>query len=307
MYFSNMIECKKMYEDWTVLSYPEWKKEYQQHRNELEPILAPYLEKRSHGEKNPVIDFFFEYYSFRPGHLMTWTPGIGYLLEKEGQDPEMHFKEIHSGENYLYLDPSAIPAKRLRSFEWILKLLEACKFKDPAFGCFGMHEWAMVYNTEEVRHDYLPFRLPRKEINKFVESRPLVCTHFDAFRFFTEPAKPMNKFEPDRERFQLNEQPGCLHTNMDLYKWAFKAYPWIPGNLLRKAFQLALDARKMDMMASPYDLSGYGYKPIKIETEKGRKEYLSYQKAIYSRSMDIRDELIAFYQKLINFSLIHKY
>jgi len=298
-----MIECKKMYEDWTVLSYSEWKKEYEQHKSELEPILNPWLEKRSHGEKNPVIDFLFEYYSFRPGHLMTWTPGIGFLLEKQNQEHESEFREIHSNGNYLYVDPASIPDKRLSSFQWILKLLGACKSKDPSFGCFGMHEWAMIYMAEEVRHDYLPLRLSRSEIDRFVESRPLVCTHFDAYRFFTEPARPMNKFELNRDRFQTNEQPGCLHTNMDLYKWAFKAYPWIPGRLLSRAFQLALEARKIDMMASPYDLSDYGYKPIRIETEDGRKEYLNCQKNIHVQSIDLRNRLGRFYKNLINLCL----
>ena len=32
-------------------------------------------------EKHPVYDFLFEYYSFRPAHLLRWTPGFGVFLE----------------------------------------------------------------------------------------------------------------------------------------------------------------------------------------------------------------------------------
>ena len=31
----------------------------------------------------------------------------------------------------------------------------------------------------------LPLRVTQKCIDEVVQSRPLVCTHFDAFRFFT--------------------------------------------------------------------------------------------------------------------------
>jgi hypothetical protein len=134
-----------------------------------------------------------------------------------------------------------------------------------------------------------------------VESRPLVCTHFDAFRFFSEPAKPLNKHELSRRDFSENEQAGCLHTNMDLYKWAFKGYPWISSKTIRSAFELAIEARHIDMQASPYDLSGRGLEPIKIETEAGRMEYLRKQKAIFQKSLPIRESLIEEYRYIISY------
>ena len=54
--------------------------------------------------------------------------------------------------------------------------------------------------------------------------RPIKCTHFDAFRHFTDAAKPLNSASPPLapERRLDNEQGGCLHANCDLFKWALK-------------------------------------------------------------------------------------
>ena len=47
--------------------------------------VRPWAEDRSRrmsrGQKHPVHDFLFEYYSFRPAHLMRWTPGMNVVLE----------------------------------------------------------------------------------------------------------------------------------------------------------------------------------------------------------------------------------
>jgi hypothetical protein len=109
----------------------------------------------------------------------------------------------------------------------------------------------------------------------------------------------MNKFEPSREKFSDMEQAGCIHTNMDLYKWAFKLYPWIGSDLILNAFKLALEARTIDMKASPYDLLDFGYEPIKIETEAGRKVYKELQEAIFEKGQPIREELIENYRNFL--------
>src|SRR5699024_990007 len=163
-----------------------------------------------------------------------------------------------------------------------------------------MHEWAMVYKAEHIRHDYLELRMEMDELAALVESRPQVCTHFDAFRFFTDQAKPQNKYELSRQKFVQMEQPGCLHTTMDLYKWAFKMYPWISSETIRKAFEMADETRVMDMKASPYDLRERGLEPIKIETEEGRMEYVEKQQAIFEKSQPIRQQLIREYQQILS-------
>jgi len=283
------------------LSHSDWSAKKLRHRTGISELIDDYLQRRQHQQKDPVMDFLFEYYAFRPSHLKRWSPGFGVLLEGDSRSYFPNLNELTISGTGAYLDPEQFPDKRKSSLRWILTMLEKSRDKKPSFGCFGMHEWAMVYKREKVRHQQLPLRMSQKELAEFVESRPLVCTHFDAFRFFSKPAKPLNKKELSRESFADNEQAGCLHTNMDLYKWAFKGFPWIPSDIIREAFELAVEARYIDMKASPYDLSGYGLEPIKIETESGRREYMEKQQGIYQNSIPIRERLINEYNCLATF------
>lgn len=277
----------------------EWKEKRSEHRQMIARMLDDYLEKRSRQQKDPVMDFLFEYYAFRPSHLRRWSPGIGTLLIN-GDEVDWSFNEMATIGEDCFLDITHFSADRISSLKWILNVLKKSLDRKPSFGCFGMHEWAMVYKAKHIRHDYLSLRMEMDELAEFVESRPLVCTHFDAFRFFTEDAKPKNKFELNRDKFSEMEQPGCLHTNMDLYKWAFKMYPWISGDTLRRAFKLAVETRVIDMKASPYDLRQRGLEPIKIETEEGRAQYVKEQKAIFEKAQPVRKELIKEYEQLLN-------
>lgn len=274
------------------LSEETWMERKSRHEAELGELLNPYLKKRSMQQKDPVLDFLFEYYAFRPSHLLRWSPGLSTSLQISPGSSLPEVSELTVESDRAYLDASHFPKKRIKSLKWTLGLLRNSSDKKPFYGCFGMHEWAMVYRAGEVRHEQIPLRLTDDEVADFVESRPLLCTHFDAFRFFTDKAKPMNRNELSRDKFQEMEQPGCLHTNMDLYKWAFKLYPWISSEVIRKAFFNAVETRKVDMQASPYDAREFGLEPIKIETETGRKEYLERQTEIFERSMPIRSELI---------------
>lgn len=283
----------------SVLEESEWTAKMNQHEEALSEVLDPYLEKRSRQEKDPVLDFLFEYYAFRPSHLMRWSPGINTVIQFNDPSVLPEISEFTLEDGVAFLNPDFYPQKRIRSAKWTLNLLEKSTERKPMFGCFGMHEWAMVYRAENVRHQQIPLRLSDEEIAEFVESRPLVCTHFDAFRFFTKKAQPMNKHELSRDTFQDTEQPGCVHSNMDLYKWAFKLYPWISSEIIREAFFNALKTRKVDMQASPYDATEFGLKPIKIETEAGRKEYVERQMEIYQNSQPIRHQLIEAYKEVI--------
>lgn len=284
-----------------IVDFDEWRSSFDHHQKLLEKILNPYLKKRSEQKKDPVLDFLFEYYKFRPSHLMRWSPGIGVKLQHHGRKDQLpEVSELSVDDKYAFLDPSLFPDKRLRATLWIRDLLVKTNNSKPFFGCFGMHEWAMVYRAEGVRHTQLPLRFSDDKIADIVESRPVLCTHFDAYRFFTDAAKPLNKHQLTRDTFQDTEQPGCIHSNMDIYKWAYKLYPWISSDIIREAFFLALDARTIDMKASPYDLRNHGMEPIKIETETGRKEYLAHQTAIWEKGKPVRQTLIEAYDELLD-------
>jgi hypothetical protein len=95
------------------------------------------------------------------------------------------------------------------------------------------------------------------------------------------------------------DQPGCLHVNMDLYKWAYKFSPWVSSELIWDCFCLAARTREIDMRASPYDLRSQGFAPIRIETAEGRKEYEGEQRAILSAAVPLRKRLWEAYNDLV--------
>lgn len=283
----------------STISYKDYLFKLDKHKARIQALLGSYFDDRSRGKSHAILDFLVEYYSFRRSHLLSWSPGIGIKIESDesNQQPEGNFW-IHNGSNY-EVNSEALNPKKLQSLRWNLSLLEAIDQREARFQCRGMHEWAMVYATKEQRHSTLDLRLSRKQIDDFVRSQPLGCSHIDAFRFFTEQARPLNKFQPKRETQIEHDQAGCIHVNMDLYKWAYKAWPFISSDLIADSLELALEARVLDMQASPYDLRAYHLDPVRIETEEGRKEYEHSQRALSERADPLRKQLILAYHELL--------
>jgi hypothetical protein len=151
----------------------------------------------------------------------------------------------------------------------------------------------MVYGLEqdEVRHEYVPLRLTPAEVRAVVDEQGLRCTHYDAFRFFTPDAVPLNEIEPTRATQPELDQPGCLHATMDLYKWSAKYAALVGSDLVADCFALALDARVLDMDAAPYDLSSLGREPVRVETPEGRAEYVRRQRELADRGAALRARL----------------
>ncbi len=240
-----------------------------------------------------MLDFLFSYYSHRPSRLERWHPGIGVTLAGAGAG-YLELGAYTATDDGVTVDPAGFTRNRRHTAEFVLALLSATGRRAPRLGCFGLHEWAMVYraSAEEIRHAGWPLRLGRNGTDAIVESLPLRCTHFDAFRFFTEPARPLNAQTPTRDRQVELEQPGCLHNNMDLFKWAYKLDPFVPSELVADCFELALRIRELDMRASPYDLSALGYEPVAIETAAGRAEYARAQAEFAQRAAPLRERLI---------------
>ena len=180
---------------------------------------------------------------------------------------------------------------RAETVRFIAGLLSATASRPARLNCFGLHEWAMVYRAPAVRHGQVPLRLGTAGTNAVVESMPLRCSHFDAYRFFTEPAVTRNAETLTRDGQVATEQPGCLHAAMDCYKWAFKLGPLVESELVMDCLELAADARALDMRASPYDLRDYGFEPIAIETPAGRAEYVRAQQSVADRAAPLRRTL----------------
>lgn len=274
----------------TVLAEADWTARERRHADRVETFLAPHSERARRGEAHPVWDFLFTYYSLKPRQLRRWNPGFGVALSGRSARGHLdrtgyaaHGTDVTVAPSYLH--------SRAETIGFVAELLRATAARPARLNCFGLHEWAMVYRTPEVRHPQVPLRLGSAGTDAVVDSIPLRCSHFDAFRFFTAPAARRNTETLSRETQVATEQPGCLHAGMDLYKWSFKLGPLVNSELVMDCLDLAADARRLDMRASPYDLASYGFAPIPIETPAGRAEYVCGQQEVAARAAPLRAAL----------------
>ncbi len=305
-----------------LLTRPDWTERARAHAERVDVWIQPHLERRRRGERHPVHDFLFTYYAHRPAALRRWHPGYGVVLEDapeyaEGKgytsplvegvaqnSPLVEEVAQRPSRNHT-VSPDYLAAQR-PLVERIRALLVATSSRPANLGCFGLHEWAMVYRgnpaasgaADAMRHDW-PLRLGGAGTDEVVERHRIACSHFDAFRFFTEPARPLNTLQPGRDDRPAFEQPGCLHAGMDLYKHAFRLSPLIPSELVADAFALAWDIRVLDMRAAPYDFtgvrldpSGEEWTPVAIETPEGKAEYVAKQREFAERGAPVRARLV---------------
>jgi hypothetical protein len=285
-----------------VLAVEEWTAHAEAHAARIDRWTAPHRERRRRGEKHPVLDFLFTYYSETPGRLRRWHPGPAVGLA--GPAPHAGWRWYATGsDGIVRLDVDAFAAERGDTVRFVRKLLAATASRPAFTGCFGLHEWAMLYRRaargDETRHP-LPLRLGQAGTDAVVEAHPIRCSHFDAYRFFTPAAVDRNRLRPTRATQPELEQPGCLHAGMDLYKWAYKLSPATPGELLADCFALAVEVRELDMRASPYDLRDHGYEPVAIETPAGKAEYVAAQRRFAERGAVLRQGLIDVCDRLLS-------
>ena len=277
-----------------VLATAEWRERARVHRERVQRWTRPHRERHSRKEAHPVYDFLFQYYSYSTGKLEAWHPAPHEALVDSAEA-----RSRFSGPEYLVeggkivRDASALSSAERERLRNAVHILIATRDRPANFACFGLHEWAMVYGGHDVRHaDIAPLRLPQHAVDALVASRPMTCSHFDAFRFFAPDAKPLNRVQLQPSARHEREQPGCIHANMDLYRWAYTSMPWIGSDLLVQCFELAADLRVLDMQASPYDLGKFGFAPVRVETPGGRDEYQRRQRELSARAGVLRDSLV---------------
>ncbi|MFD6136003.1 3-methyladenine DNA glycosylase [Isoptericola sp. NPDC056618] len=320
-----------------VVPRDAWEPRAAAHAARADGLTAVWREARDRGAKHAIEDFLFTYYPTRVSHLRRWHPGPGVVLAGAAEHAGWRwYREVGlPGEGGAArgagatLDVDAFVADRGDTVRYVRALVSATAGRPGTFGCFGLHEWAMVYRDRAAGRDHrhpLPLRLGHDGTDAVVESHRIGCSHFDAYRFFTPEAADRNQLRPTRERQPAMEQPGCLHAGMDLnpefadtgdvlhltretqlayeqpgclhaamdcYKWALKLGPAVPGDLLLDAFELAREIRYTDMAASPYDVSSYDIKPVRIETPEGKAEYVRRQRDYAERSNALRHRIVA--------------
>ncbi len=300
----------------------EWLPRAEAHAARIDALVAPHLARREAGLKHPVHDFLFTYYSQRPAQLRRWHPGYGVRLADapeyaglKGYARVVCPTTVHGSSSGTRPDAVSVTTDHVASqrplLESLRRLLAATASRPANFGCFGLHEWAMVYRLaeDETRHADWPLRLGTAGTDAVVESHRVACSHFDAYRFFTPAAAPLNALRPTSADRPAYEQPACLHAGMDLYKHAFRLTPMISSDLVADCFELARDIRVLDMRAAPYDLTGLddgrAFEPVRIETAAGKAEYAEAQRGFAERAVPLRRQLIERCEELLGVEDLH--
>lgn len=282
----------------TPLSHAQWSVREAAHAERADAATAGWRERRLTGAKHEIDDFLFTYYKTRPGPLRRWHPGAGITLLDDAASPgqiadRLTWRWHVPADGGVTVDVAAFLAERGGTLTYVRDLVAATAGRPANVGCFGLHEWAMVYKQGAGTRHMLPLRLGAAGTDEVVEAHQIRCSHFDAFRFFTPEAVPLNRLQPTRDDQPALEQPGCLHAGMDLFKWTNKLVPLLPSELVLDCFELARDIRLLDMQASPYDVSRFGQDAVMIETPEGKAEYSRRQRDFADRAAPLRDRIVA--------------
>ncbi|MGL5858409.1 MAG: 3-methyladenine DNA glycosylase [Angustibacter sp.] len=316
-----------------VLPAEQWQQAQRRHQQRVAALTAGHRSRRASGTPHPVQDFLFTYYPYPPGRLRRWHPGLGVVLLGEAARERLRWRcyveapaprTEESPHEHVPASPGVSAsggpssvaghqmtgvtvgargflAHRGTAVTSIRRLLAATASRPARFGCFGLHEWAMVYRLapSERRHPDWPLRLGAAGTDAVVETSSLACTHHDALRFFTPAARPLNPWQTTRADQVRLEQPGCLHAAMDLYSFAQRLVPAASSDLVLACLDLAWQVRELDMRASPYDLRALGYEPVPVETPEGRQQYVAAQRAFTERAIPLRRSLIDLCDQLL--------
>src|SRR5437870_1043170 len=100
----------------------------------------PHHERAARGEKHPVLDFLFTYYSHRPARLERWHPGVGVVLAGPAARERLAWRGYAEVDGGVGVDPRVLTGAREGSARFILGLLTATASRRPRLNCFGLHE-----------------------------------------------------------------------------------------------------------------------------------------------------------------------
>ena len=153
-----------------VLSIVEAAEARRAHEESADALTASHRERRARGEKHAVEDFLFTYYPFSAARLRRWHPGWELAYDPAVDVDEDGMSRIAdvdgAGHRSWYLDTSddhpgpmvrrradvaRFLAERGDALGFMSRLLSASSLarRRPEFGCFGLHEWAMVHRVPD--------------------------------------------------------------------------------------------------------------------------------------------------------------
>jgi len=131
-----------------LLAEDDWRARAAVHAARVDAWMEPHLERRRRGAKHPVDDFLFTYYPTRPGQLRRWHPGLGVALAgADGLAADSAYARVDvDGVDAVAVDPAHF-VRRRDGLAWVEGLVRSSIDRPARLGCFGLHEWAMVYSA----------------------------------------------------------------------------------------------------------------------------------------------------------------
>ena len=131
-----------------VLAAADWLPRARAHADRVDAWVGPHLERRRTGRRHPVEDFLFDYYHLSPARLRRWHPGAGLVLSGAEAEPYLDLAAYRRTAAGVTLDDDRL-ARSARRLLDVRRLLLATASRPASYGCFGLHEWAMVYRQDQ--------------------------------------------------------------------------------------------------------------------------------------------------------------
>ncbi len=154
------------------LAAPAWRALEARHQHRVAEATAAYRARRRDHRAHPVEDFLFTYYNFTPAKLGRWHPGARVVLAEAARMPRASWRHYRCAGDGVMLDVAGFLAARRSTVDFVRTLLTRTLSRPAHLGCFGMHEWAMVYRLGqgEIRHPAWPLRLGDEGTDAVVEA-----------------------------------------------------------------------------------------------------------------------------------------
>ena len=282
------------------LSREEWQGCREADLGRVRPWAEDRVRRMARGEKHPVHDFLFEYYSFRPAHLLRWSPGVDVRLRGRDRGRRRLGRVRAVRRRPRSFPHSAFPATARSYLHWAVQLPERGRRRGSRRSrCLGLHEWAMVYRDPNVRHPYVPLRLGRAETDAVVET-PAAALHalrrvplLHPGRGAPQPAgpHPRDDHRPRPARLPARRRWTCTSSRT---RW--------PRSARRPSWRTPSSWRprpgSWTCGPAPTTSPPTATRRSAIETREGREEYVAAQRELERRSRPVRERLTEVYQTL---------
>ncbi|MES2867327.1 MAG: hypothetical protein V4703_11315 [Actinomycetota bacterium] len=126
--------------DSPVLDRATWSDRERAHHERADTLTAAHRERAARGEKHPIWDFLFTYYSYSPSQLRRWHPGAGVQLEDAANRVQWRWYSPGSAPGSVAPDAAAFAREKAALADLIERMLRRTAALPPV--------WARMQEVE---------------------------------------------------------------------------------------------------------------------------------------------------------------